>query len=292
MSAPGSSGEIAAVVPVAYQGGKTRLAQVIVDHWWPADGLFYDLCCGSGAITIEMLNRGASVDECVMVDAGPWGAFWFEIGAGIFDFDVLCAYIEGMPSDLSLVGPWLKELSGQSALIDTTEVFILLQAGSFGGKAIWIEDGKWKNNTFRNYWTPTTTSSRRSPVNPMMPMPDTLKDRVWRCMTTMHGIEAHCADVRLFDVEDGSTVYLDPPYLGTTAYGHTFDVDEELKRLSQRSTVYVSEGRQVGEHGVMLHAGRSKGGISGDRKVKANEEWLSWTLPTLSGSPKEGPDGR
>ena len=276
------------VVPVAYQGGKTRLAAEIVDHWWPTERRFYDLCCGSGAITIEMLNRGFPLDEIVMVDAGPWGLFWNEIGRGVFDFDVFNSYLDAIPDELDKVCGWMKDLSSYPASQDTAEVFIILQAASFGGKAIWIEGDRWKNNTFRNYWTPTATSSRRSPVNPMMPMPDTLRRRVWNVMTNMHGIEAYCIDVDRLDIEVGSLVYVDPPYLGTTAYGYTFDVDKLFQSVIQTSTCFVSEGRQIGPHGVLLHAGRSKGGISGDRKVIANQEWLSWGA-ALSGSGPQPP---
>lgn len=264
------------IVPVSYQGGKQRLASQIVDHWWPTDARFYDLCCGSGALTIEMVNRGLSVDDIVMVDAGPWGLFWSEIGAGTFDFDVLCSYIKAIPSDPSLIREFLKELSECPASTDTSEVFILLQAGSFGGKAIWIKDDAWCNTSFRSYWEPTTTSSRRSHVNPMMPMPETIKRRIWTVMQRCHQVLGMHADVMETDIEYGSLVYLDPPYKGTTAYGHKFDVEVLFDKLRQTSTCFVSEGRQIGEHGICLNTGRAKGGISGNRN-HANEEWLSWS---------------
>lgn len=269
-------------VPVSYQGGKARLAAELVGHWWPlGDRLFYDLCCGSGAVTIEMWNRGVSVDDMVMVDAGPWGQFWSEVGRGVFDFDVFCSYLEAIPTDLTQVRDWMKELSSYPASQDTTEVFIILQASSFGAKAIWVEDDQWRNNTFRNYWTPTATSSRRSPVNPMMPMPNTLRSRVFDVITNMQGVNAYCMDVMKVDVEPGSLVYVDPPYLGTTAYGHTFDIEELFEKIARHSTCYVSEGRQIGKSGVLIHQGRAKGGISGDRKVTANQEWLSWHHPEV-----------
>lgn len=281
------------VPPVSYQGAKARLASELVDHWW--NGMdhrrFYDLCCGSGAISVEMVRRGYSVDDIVMVDAGPWGLFWNEIGRGVFDFDVFCSYLDAIPSDLTLVRDWMKELSSYPAHQDTTEVFIILQAASFGGKALWIEGNAWKNNTFRNYWTPTPTSSRRSPVNPMMPMPDTLRERIWNVMQSMWGVTADCADVADVDVDPNSVVYIDPPYLGTTAYGHTIDVEAEVARISEHSLCFVSEGRKIGPEGVLVHAGRAKGGISGDRKVKANEEWLSWSGPLDSGLPLTPPEG-
>lgn len=262
--------------PVAYQGGKTRIAAQIVDHWWPTSLSFIDLCCGSGAISIEMVKRGYPLDEITMVDAGPWGLFWSEIGAGIFDLDIFRSYVEAVPADPRLVRGFLQDLSSQSALNDTAEVFIVLQAGSFGGKALWIEDGKWRNNTFRRYWEPTATSSRRSHVNPMMPMPGTLLRRVETVVEKMSGVSGWCMSVEDVDIGSGNLVYIDPPYMGTTAYGHTFDAEALFNKLSMQNRVYISEGRLIGGDGVQVSTGRAKGGISGDRKVKANEEWLSW----------------
>ena len=47
-------------VPCAYQGGKQRVAVQIVDILLEAapgpDSRFYDLCCGSGAVSIELVN--------------------------------------------------------------------------------------------------------------------------------------------------------------------------------------------------------------------------------------------
>lgn len=262
-------------VPVTYQGGKSRIAGQIVDAWWPTAMSFVDLCCGSGAVSIEMVNRGYPADEITMVDAGPWGLFWSEIGAGVFDLDTFKSYVDAVPSDPRLVQGFLQDLSNQSALNDTAEVFILLQAGSFGGKALWIENGRWCNNTFRSYWEPTATSRRRSHVNPMMPMPDTLLRRVEAVVDRMDGVSGWCAAVEDIDVGEGNLVYIDPPYMGTTTYGHTLDVEALFDKLTPHNRVYVSEGRTIGTEGVRLSAGRSKGGISGNRKVKANEEWLS-----------------
>ena len=54
-------------VSCTYQGGKQRFASPIVDHLLTAttepDSLFYDLCCGSGAISIELVNRGMNKES-------------------------------------------------------------------------------------------------------------------------------------------------------------------------------------------------------------------------------------
>ena len=75
--------------PCAYQGGKQRLANQICDIIEEREGsdfVFYDLCCGSGAVSLEMINRGHSV---VMIDKGPFGAVWEKVGNGDFKIDEL-----------------------------------------------------------------------------------------------------------------------------------------------------------------------------------------------------------
>jgi site-specific DNA-adenine methylase len=47
------------IAPVSYQGGKQRISKKIIDIINPSfDNSFYDLCCGSGSISIELINRG------------------------------------------------------------------------------------------------------------------------------------------------------------------------------------------------------------------------------------------
>ena len=81
--------------------------------------------------------------------------------------------------ELKDIQKYLQELSNQYVDFSKLEYhYLLLQSGSFGSNQIWIENNRWKNNSFRSYWLPTETSNRRSPVNPMMPMPSTLYNRV------------------------------------------------------------------------------------------------------------------
>ncbi|WIB65656.1 hypothetical protein [Curtobacterium sp. MCBD17_040] len=263
-------------VPLSYQGGKQRLAAQVVDLWWPTGQPFVELCCGSGAVSIEMLNRGFAPEDITMVDAGPWGRFWQKVGDGTFDTDRFEERLDDLPKDPGLIQQALLTLSREPVADDAAEVFPILQAGTFGAKALWTADGKWKNTTFRSYWMPTATSSRRSPVNPMMPMPDTLRRRVLDVVAAMRGVHGACADAQTAPIPSDSVVYIDPPYDGTTAYGHTLDAAALAGDLTHRNhIVFVSEGRPLTDDAVLLHAGRAKGGISGARKVIANEEWVS-----------------
>ena len=81
--------------PCTYQGAKQRVSKEIVDYIisneliYPSKGgtKIYDLCCGSGAITVEFLNRGVHPNNIVMCDCSSWGKFWKSIGEGSFSLD-------------------------------------------------------------------------------------------------------------------------------------------------------------------------------------------------------------
>lgn len=278
-------------VPCSYQGGKSRLASKIVDIFFEENEInddthFYDLCCGSGAISIELINRGINPLNITMIDKSPWGLFWQKIGNGEFSTDVFKLYIDDIPKDISKIKSYVEAMAKQPAndkLFDNLMYkYLILQAASFGSKAIWVEDNEWKNTSFRNYWLPTETSKRRSPVNPMMPMPNTLFERVKNIAANMRGVNGIYGDVTDFiSPKDNSIIYIDPPYKGTTGYGHSFEVQQyidmlmtNIKLYNKLSKIYVSEGYQMSDKAHLLSQKRFKGGISGERKT-FNEEWLN-----------------
>ncbi|RJR10260.1 DNA adenine methylase [Candidatus Parcubacteria bacterium] len=261
--------------PTAYQGGKARLAETIVKHLIEAATQtthFYDLCCGSGAITIELLTQGISPNKITVCDAGPWGLFWKEVGSGKFDLTLFKEMLKELPS-LSEIQSYMKQLAKRPSDTATTQTFLLLQAASFGSKPIWIENNQWKNCSFRSYWQPTPTSNRKSPVNPMMPLPNTLLKRVELLCNAARGITGLHTDIINVGPPKDSIVYIDPPYKGTTPYGHTVDVVSYATSLGV--TCFVSEGIPLSTNSVCLSAPRAKGGINGKKKIAANQEWLS-----------------
>ena len=259
--------------PCAYQGGKSRVAKDILAIINPnKDYYFVDGCCGSGAISIELVNSGFPLDKIIMIDKGPWGLFWQMVGDGSFDLNIFKKYIDQIPKEIGLIQGFIKELSKQSADIDTPYVYLLLQASSFGSKAIWIEDNKWKNCSFRNLRLPTATSNRRSIVNPMVPMPNTLLARVELICEKMRGVDGCCGDINALNIPENAIVYCDPPYSDTTLYGHDFDVVSFARKIKNK--VFISEGKPLSENSHKIENVRKKGGISGERKT-FNEEWLS-----------------
>ena len=287
-------------IPCSYQGGKQRLAKQIVDIFYEENNInddtkFYDLCCGSGAVSLELINRGFNSNNITMIDNGCFGQFWQDIANDEFELNVFREEIDKLPS-LENIQSYLKELSNQQVDEDKMVYhYLLLQAGAFGSKQIWIENGKWKNNTFRNYWLPTATSNRKSPVNPMMPMPKTLYSRIENIVNQISGcIVASKEDV--FDAlyrldtewENGNKnviIYIDPPYMNTTGYKDSFDIYELRRRIKNHYPIYISEGLEM-EHTdqtYLLSKGRTKGNISGDVKKKPVEEWLNVFMPEVKG---------
>ena len=279
-------------IPCSYQGGKQRLAKQIVDIFYKENNInddtkFFDLCCGSGAISLELINRGFNPNNITMIDNGCFGQFWQDIANDEFDLDIFKREIENLPN-LENIQSYLKKLSDLPVDEDKMVYhYLLLQAGAFGSKQIWIENNRWKNNTFRSYWLPTETSNRRSPVNPMMPMPDTLYNRVEAIVEQLSGSiiasrESVFDAVYRIDEERNKgnkniIIYIDPPYANTTGYKETFDIYSLEGQIWSTSPIYISEGykMQGASESYLLSVGRTKGNISGEAKKKPTEEWLN-----------------
>src|SRR3546814_11771185 len=71
-------------VPCAYQGGKQRVAAQIVDLLLGANPgpntRFYDLCCGSAAVSIELVKRSEERrvgKECVSPCRSRWSPYHY-----------------------------------------------------------------------------------------------------------------------------------------------------------------------------------------------------------------------
>lgn len=262
------------IAPTSYQGGKVRLADAILDRiHLPPEAVFYDLCCGAGSVSLALMQRGVSPQKIVMVDKGPYGDFWRAIANGTFDLGRFDSLIGTVPSDPRRIRDYLQQLSRQPINGDSVYVFLLLQAGAFGGKAIGQEGSQWTNTSFRSFWEPRLGCNRQSHVNPMMPMPGSLRARVAEIAGGCGGLQAFRADVQSFPIPDNAVVYVDPPYRGTAIYVQgAFDVRAFARRLSV--PCYVSEAVPLAEDAVLISDGRSKGGISGRRR-RAHQEWLS-----------------
>lgn len=271
-------------VPCTYQGGKQRLAGAIVDVFFAenkigADTRFYDLCCGSGAISIELVNRGISPQNISMLDISSWGAFWAAVGHGTFDMEFFDSILSGLPDDKREYKKHLEGLVSSSSLVHEAELYPILQANSFGGKQITTKNGEWDNACFRDYWEPTANSVRRSPANPMQPSPTELKRRVTaivRDMVGANGIRGDIMSFFSFNVAPDSIVYVDPPYMNTTGYSYMFNIKDFIQeyKAAFQAPLYISENVALGHNATKLQLHGANGGITGSRKSK-HEEWLS-----------------
>lgn len=270
-------------VPCAYQGGKQRVAGQIVDILLAAspepDSQFYDLCCGSGAVSIELVNRGVDPSRIAMLDLSSWGTFWSVIGNGEFKMDVFDQLLSELPSDKREIKDYMSALSSRPIRGQEAELYPLLQACSFGGKQIWRQGERWVNAFFRDYWEPTATSVRRSPANPMQPSATELRRRIDALVTGMKGVTGLNVDITTVldnPFPANAVVYVDPPYQGTTGYGFGFDISAFVARFrkANQAPLFISEGVPLSGDASMLTYGGANGGISGIRKQK-HQEWLS-----------------
>lgn len=270
-------------VPCAYQGGKQRVASQIVDILLGAapetNSQFYDLCCGSGAISIELVNRGIDPSRILMLDMSSWGSLWASIGSGTFNMKSFDQFLSRLPNDKRDFKTHMSTLSALPVGEHEAELYPVLQACSFGGKQIWRKGNHWENACFRDYWEPTATSIRRSPANPMQPSPAELRRRIDALVHGMKGVTCHNTDITTIlntPVPHNSVVYVDPPYHNTTRYAFNFDVTLFIKRFREinQAPLFVSEGVALNENALILEFGGAKGGISGVRKGK-HQEWLS-----------------
>lgn len=270
-------------VPCSFQGGKQRVAAEIVDHLLEAapgpNARFYDLCCGSGAVSIELVNRGIDPSRIWMLDLSSWGSFWSAIGSGTFNMDALDQLLSELPDDKRDFKKHMLTLSAGSTRDHEVELFPVLQSCTFGGKQIWRNGERWANACFRDYWEPTATSIRRSHANPMQPSPTELRRRIKALVIGMKGVT--CLNMDIVTVlsnpfPSDAVVYVDPPYQNSTGYAFGFDLASFITRFREVNQIplFVSEGVPLNDDAVMLTFGGAKGDISGMRKGK-HQEWLS-----------------
>ncbi|MDK7181343.1 hypothetical protein QP446_11340 [Corynebacterium riegelii] len=270
-------------VPCTYQGGKQRLApqitEILLRSTSSPDFRFYDLCCGSGAISIELINRGVPPERITMLDQSSWGSFWNAIGTGTFEMSVFEEHLAQVPTDKSLVKTHMEKLAKQDPEANEAEIYPILQSSSFGGKQLWWDGNKWQNAFFRDYWQPTPTSVRRSPANPMQPRPEELHRRIELIHRRMSGVKAIRSDISELlnsSIPDNAVIYIDPPYLGTTNYGFDFEISAFVAKLKTQTqaAIFVSEGSALGPHAVEIFPAGANGGITGNRSSK-HREWLT-----------------
>lgn len=233
-----------------------------------------DICCGSGAVTIELLNRGVDPSNILMVDAGPWGWFWRDVGAGEFDFALFESLWATMPRDPKLVASWVhKEIA---MLPPSSVTFIILQAASFGSTPVWWDGKGWRrgegNRKYkaRSYWEPKATSKETKPRGTIF-QPTEIPLRIQALMSSAKGIKGFASKAEVVDFMGVDIMYVDPPYGGTSGYG----VDIDWRSLVGQCPVLVSEGVPLEGATKVVELASRKGASLNGKSSGNSSEWLS-----------------
>lgn len=255
--------------PVSYQGSKRRYAKDIIRYIQP-NNKFADFCCGTGTVSMAALNY-LNPKDITMVDFGPWGNFWELVGSGEFSLNKFKKFLKEMPQE-QFLQDYLEELASTKPKEgDIPYIFLLLQAGSFGGKAIWVENGEWKHQGFRR-------EMRRTGIRTFFPRKRELYKRVARICNQMYGVTGLHKDVREIEVES-SVVYIDPPYKEGSGYKGSFDISLLVKSLVEKDNkVFVSEETPLSNNYIILDTGSRRSNISGKARKK-RQEFLSVYYP-------------
>lgn len=239
--------------PCGYMGGKRRVAGEVASRVITAGPpSFFDLCAGSGAITLGLVDAGYPASQITMVEAGPWGWFWSGVGDGSLDIaSIERMLITELPSDPKKVASWLQDDVAKRG--PTAATFLVLQAGSFGSVPVWWDGSRWRqanpehNRGYnpRKYWQPGPSSKEKKPRGTIF-NPSKIVDAVKRIASACAGVRAVCDKVESVDYSSapsGTIFCIDPPYVGDSGYGVSLDVAAFV--ASGPRPLWVLEGRSM-----------------------------------------------
>lgn len=233
-------------------GGKRRvapeIARLVMKENPPA---FFDLCAGSGAVALGVIDAGFPAGMVTMIEAGPWGLVWKAVSQGSFAIDVLKRMFEHeMPEDPKAVAAWLK--LDVALRPPSPETFLVLQAGSFGSVSVWWDGNRWRqanpehNRGYnpRQYWEPGSDSKEKKPRGTIF-NPGNIVAMMDRICTRCLGMKAVHGKIEEADLSAsaGTIFCMDPPYKGDSGYGVSVDVDAFIR--SAPRPLWVLEGRPL-----------------------------------------------
>jgi len=241
---PPAGHQVTALAPAcSYMGGKSRVARRVANLILARrPGTVHDLCCGSGAVSLEVVARGFDPRRLVMVEAGPWADYWAAVADGTLNLDLLRDLLGARwPGTVAAAVSYLQD--EVTAMARTPEVFLVLQAFAWSGFPAWYDEaaGRWRVRS--QFYK---CRDRRSNLNG--PRRARVLEAVGQHVRRMKGARVVRVDVAdlgaWLDPEDPDPVYyLDPPYEGTEGYGWSLDVDEFVSRAPR--PLLVSEQRPV-----------------------------------------------
>lgn len=236
----------------AYQGSKRKYADKIVEYLiahWRKQYEYYDVCCGTGSITLALIRHGVDPSQITMIDAGLWGLFWETITTDTFQLEIFEEYCRYIPKEPKLVKGYLQELAQEDPLKNTVYKFILFQSANFAGKYVAIKNDKWYNLNIKDCWFPTEYSKRQTPSTTFTTSPSTMLDRIILIMIKTKGLTAIYRNAETYThYKRRSIMYIDPDYKGHYKYQHSFNVDEFIKerlRDNHFTKIFVSEAQRL-----------------------------------------------
>lgn len=264
-----------------YQGGKRRYGALIAQRILSfAPAHVYDFGTGCGAVSIALVEAGFSPHKITAVDTGPWGAVWAAIGAGVFSLDVLAALIEEVKAvSLSETKAWAEDVLAKRE--PTPEVFVVLQAASFGGAPVWRDEDRWRvgESGWRyvagGLWVPGPTSPETKPRSWAISVPKLIMGVAREMVPRMRGIDGRQQRMEEVEIVAGASVYIDPPYEGVWGYGTKMDWRSVIARGHR--PVIVSESKPL--FGATSHVEltpRREGSFKGVNRGRHSEFLSIW----------------
>lgn len=262
-----------------YLGSKRKLADKILDIIYPLgyDGkMFYDLCCGGGAITMAAINRGVPPHKIVMLDAGYYGEVWERIGNGTFDIDYMLDILKRVPFYGSMQARYLGEY--KKIAPNDCYHFLLFVAVAYINKLAFVNN-RWMLSIVSNKASFAVRDNNKNPSEYRAFNKQRFIQRLTACYSLMRGVRAYQLPLRDVPKLAAGIVYIDPPYKDTTGYKGFADFDLKVEARNVLETfggAYISEYRKLSN--INWTFTRNSPPQNGGMKI----EYLSWvTLDDL-----------
>ena len=272
------------VPPCGYQGGKRKHAEQIADLIisYQKENI-YDCCSGSGAVTIALISKGIDPASITMVEAGPWALFWKAISNKTLDIDLLKKWLIEDPVPPEMVGQWLlKDIATREP---SAEVFLVLQAGSYGGTPVWWDGEKWRRGSYktkrlykpRSYWTPKPESKETKPRGTIFRPDKIIKlcEMYLDKYTGLSVINDKVENIKWWETED-CLIYIDPDYGDASSYGWSVEIERFIEETPR--PLLISEQIKIDGADRYIDVGkRRSANVTKSRNSSQNQaqEWLN-----------------
>ena len=271
---------------------------------------FFDLCCGTGALTLRLLDpnaepfpmtgckrdyapalldllgiRGQRPDRIVMVDAGPWGDFWqtvAQVGRGAEVAEYVQDVVGAAGAGAAVFEHFAKAEPVPSDPVARAAVFACLQVANARGRAVQVDGDAWVTHGYAHLSDLAREKGFGERLRP---------HRVAERIRTLAGIDwpptvVHAADLRTIDLDprEGDVVAMDPPYDRTLGYGDR-DLDRgevlyQARMLAARGAVVgICEGEPLKADLPGWYAAAVAGSSWRARTMGDTTEWLTMTHP-------------